>query len=98
MHRGILSDFIPAADATILPHSIVFPHRDAKMSELAVSESMLKRALKEVLVEVLEERREYLRDVIEEVLQDFELIEDVREVKKVDRLQRSVFVVHEGEA
>lgn len=68
------------------------------MSELAPSENTLKRALKEALVEVLEERRDYLRDVIEEVLQDFELIEDIREVKKSERLNGSMFMVHEGEA
>lgn len=68
------------------------------MSELGISESTLKRVMKDVLVEVLEERREYLRDVIEEVLEEFELIEDIREVKKADRLSRSVFTLHEGEA
>ncbi len=68
------------------------------MSELGISESMLKRVMKDAVVEVLEERREYLRDVIEEVLEDFELIEDIREVKKADRMARSVFTMHEGEA
>jgi 4-aminobutyrate aminotransferase-like enzyme len=68
------------------------------MSELAISETMLKRAMKEALVEVLEERREYVRDILEEVLEEFELIEDIREVKKADRLYRSVFSVREGEA
>lgn len=68
------------------------------MSEIGINESMLKRALKEAIVEVLEERRDFLRDVIEEVLEDFEFIEDIREVKKADRMRRSIFSIHEGEA
>ncbi len=68
------------------------------MSEIGISESMLKRALKEALVEVFEERRDFLRDVVEEVLQDFEFIEDIREVKKADRTRRSIFSISEGEA
>lgn len=68
------------------------------MSEIGISESMLKRALKEALVEVLEERRDYLREVMMEVLEDYELVEDIREVKKADRIRRSVFAVNEGEA
>ncbi len=69
------------------------------MSEIGISESMLKRAMKEALVEILEERREYLRNVIEEVLEDFELVEDIREVRKSDRVRRrSLFAVSEGEA
>ena len=68
------------------------------MSEIGISESMLKRALKEALVEVFEERRDFLRDVVEEVLQDFEFIEDIREVKKTDRTRRSIFSISEGEA
>jgi phosphopantetheine adenylyltransferase len=69
------------------------------MSEIGITEDMLKRALKQALVEVLEERREYLRDVLEEVLEDFEMVEDIREVRKADRpRRRSVFTLHEGEA
>ena len=68
------------------------------MSEIGISEDMLKQALKEALVEVLEERREFLREVLEEVLEDFEFIEDIREVKKADRMRRSIFSINEGEA
>lgn len=68
------------------------------MSEIGISESMLKRALKEALVEILEERREYLREVIEEVLEDFEMVEDIREVQKSDRRRSSLFATNEGEA
>ena len=68
------------------------------MSEIGISESMLKRALKEALVEILEERRDYLRDVIEEVLEDFEMVEDIREVRKSDGNRRILFEMSEGEA
>ena len=68
------------------------------MSELGISESMLKRVMKDALVEVLDERRELIREIIEDVLEEFELIEDIREVRKADRLRRSVFSLREGEA
>lgn len=69
------------------------------MSGAVIREDNLKKAIKEALVEVLEERRGYIRDVIEEVLEDFELVEDVREVKKSERFRRGgVFAIREGEA
>lgn len=96
---GRLSDFVSVEAAIIFFSFTCFSlHWGQKMSELAISETMLKRAMKEALVEVLEERREYVRDIIEEVLEEFELIEDIREVKKADRVRRSVFSVREGEA
>lgn len=72
--------------------------RGHKMSEIDISECMLKRALKEALVEVLEERRAYLCDMIEEVLEDFEMVEDIREVKHVESARRGLFAINKGEA
>jgi len=69
------------------------------MSQEVTSDITLKRIMKEALTEVLEERREFFRDVVEEVLTDFELVEDIREVKKTERLvHQSIFAVREGEA
>lgn len=69
------------------------------MVENGISEATLKRMLKEALVEALDERRDLLREILEEVLEDFELVEDVREVKKPDQLRRVMsFGVREGEA
>lgn len=67
------------------------------MSESGISETVLKRILKEAVTEVLDERRAFLRDVIEEVLADFEMVEDVREVKHSGGV-RGLFAVSEGEA
>ena len=51
------------------------------------------------LIEVLEERRDLIRDVVEEVLAEFELVEDIREVKKEPPFKRPrVFAMPEGEA
>lgn len=66
------------------------------MSEIGVSEEMLKRALKEALVEVLEERREFLRDVLSEVLEEFELEEDER--RGTRGRSGTGFTLHQGEA
>lgn len=68
------------------------------MSELGISESMLKRVMKDAVVEALDERREFIREIIEDVLEEFELIEDIREVRKADRFRSSVFSLREGEA
>lgn len=69
------------------------------MTENATNDIALKKMLKEALVEVLEERRDFFRDVLEEVLTDFEMVEDIREVKKPERMTRqSIFTVREGEA
>lgn len=96
--RGTGSDFTPDQDAPIFAAQPFSPHLDPVMSDPSISENALKQVVKEALVEILDERRQYLRDVLEEVLQDFELIEDVREVKKASRLSGSVFALHEGEA
>ena len=69
------------------------------MTENATNDIALKKMLKEALVEVLEERRDFFRDVLEEVLTDFEMVEDIREVKEPERMTRqSIFTVREGEA
>jgi hypothetical protein len=69
------------------------------MSELGITEDGLKQALKDALAEVLDERRDYLRAVIEEVLEDFEMIEDYREVRTPERKRpRAVLGMREGEA
>lgn len=69
------------------------------LKQTALNQTALKQTVKDALVEVLEERRDILRDVIEEVLEEFEMIEDYREVRKADGLRRRpVFAMSEGEA
>ncbi len=69
------------------------------MTNTGMNEIVLKEMLKEALVEVLEERRDFFREVVEEVLGDFELVEDLREVKKTERQgKQKVFAMLEGEA
>ena len=69
------------------------------MAKTGITEHQLKQAVKDALIEVLEERRDLLRDVVEEVLAEFELVEDIREVKKEPPFKRPrVFAMPEGEA
>ncbi len=69
------------------------------MAKTGLTERQLKQTIKEALIEVLEERRDLIRDVVEEVLAEFELVEDLREVKKEAVIKRpAVFATPEGEA
>ena len=64
------------------------------MSEIGVSEEMLKRALKDALMEVLEERRDFLREVLADVLDDLENGEPATTRRRRDM----AFTLHQGEA
>jgi len=69
------------------------------MAKTAITEQQLRQAVKDAIIEVLEERRDLIRDIVEEVLAEFELVEDLREVKKEAPSKRSqVFAMTEGEA
>ena len=69
------------------------------MPKSGIAEHQLRQAVKAALIEVLEERRDLIRDIVEEVLAEFELVEDIREVKKEGLSRRPrVFSMPEGEA
>lgn len=65
-----------------------------------ITEHELKQVLKEAIIEVLEERRDLLRDIVEEVLAEYELVEEIREVKKGESVLKRprIFAITEGEA
>ncbi len=69
------------------------------MAQTDPSKEALKQALKEALAETLREQRELLREVFAEVLEDFALVEAVREGRRTERIERDeVFDILEDKA
>ena len=69
------------------------------MAQANLTELALEQALKEALVETLQEQRELLHDVFTEVLEDFALVEAIREGQKTKKATREdVFHILQGKS
>ena len=67
------------------------------MAQVDPNNEAMKQALKEALTETLHEQRQLLHEVFAEVLEDFALVETIREGRQTERVERDeVFDVLEG--
>ncbi len=67
------------------------------MEQINPKNEAMKQALKEALAETLHEQRELLHEIFAEVLEDFALVEAIREGWQTEHIERTeVFDVLEG--
>jgi hypothetical protein len=68
------------------------------MSYAAVDEDRMKELFKQAILEMLEERRDWFYELIAEIVEDFALVNAIREVEDEDTVSREeVFAILEGE-
>jgi hypothetical protein len=67
------------------------------MNEPTIATDKLKQAVKEALIETLNEKRDLLRGIMAEALEDFALVEAIKEGEQTELVSReSVFNLLEG--
>ena len=58
------------------------------MAQSVLDEKVIKQAFKEALTEALQEQRELFHDIFAEVLEDFALVEAIREGRETELVSR----------
>jgi hypothetical protein len=67
------------------------------MAQTTITPEVLKQVMKEALIETLNEQRDLFRNVMTEALEDFALIEAIKEGEKTKNVSRErIFDVLEG--